>query len=74
MGFVKRVGLQVAIGSAAAGIALLFMTGSAWAQDTDAEIADLIAAIDTAWLLIAAFLVFLMLGSRDPDCAPVTRT
>ena len=60
MGFVKRVSFQVAIGGAAAGIALLFMTGSAWAQDTDAQIEDLIAAIDTAWLLIAAFLVFLM--------------
>jgi Amt family ammonium transporter len=60
MGLMKRVGLQVGLGGAAAGIALLFMTGSAFAQEPDAEIADLIAAIDTAWLLIAAFLVFLM--------------
>ncbi len=30
------------------------------AQETDEEILDLIAAIDTAWLLIAAFLVFFM--------------
>ena len=43
MGFLKRVGIQVSIGAAAAGVALLFMTGSVWAQDTDAEIADLIA-------------------------------
>ncbi|MCH7699295.1 MAG: ammonium transporter [Chloroflexi bacterium] len=60
MGLMKRVGFQVAIGGAAAGIALLFMTGSAWAQEPDPQIADLIAAIDTAWLLIAAFLVFFM--------------
>ena len=32
----------------------------ATAQETDEEIADLILAIDTAWLLIAAFLVFIM--------------
>ncbi len=60
MGLMKRVGFQVAIGGAAAGIAVLFMTGTAWAQEPDPQIADLIAAIDTGWLLISAFLVFFM--------------
>ncbi len=36
------------------------LVSSTSAQVTEEEIADLIAAIDTAWLLIAAFLVFFM--------------
>ncbi len=60
MGLMKRVGIRIGFGAAAAGFALLVMTSTAWAQEPDQEIADLVAAIDTAWLLIAAFLVFLM--------------
>ncbi len=36
------------------------LVSSTSAQETEEQIADLIAAIDTAWLLITAFLVFLM--------------
>ena len=36
------------------------LVSSTSAQETEEQIADLIAAIDTAWLLIAAFLVFFM--------------
>jgi len=60
MVLMKRIGIRIGVGAAAAGLALIVMTGTAWAQEPDAEIADLIAAIDTAWLLIAAFLVFFM--------------
>ncbi len=38
----------------------LTLIGTTSAQEIDEELADLIAAIDTAWLLIAAFLVFFM--------------
>jgi Amt family ammonium transporter len=42
------------------GAAALFLISTAHAQEPAEEVADLIAAIDTAWLLIAAFLVFFM--------------
>ena len=38
----------------------LALVGTASAQEVDEEVLDLIAAIDTAWLLVTAFLVFLM--------------
>jgi Amt family ammonium transporter len=44
----------------AGGLVALALISSANAQESSDEIADLIAAIDTAWLLIAAFLVFFM--------------
>jgi len=50
------------------GLALAFIA-SANAQspeDNAASIEDLIAAIDQAWLMIAAFMVFFMPASSDP--------
>ncbi len=38
----------------------VFRTANAQEQTTEDQVADLIAAIDTAWLLVAAFLVFFM--------------
>jgi len=57
---VKRMGIQLGMGAAVAAVAFLAMTGHAWAQEPDEEIADLVTAIDTAWLMLAAFLVFFM--------------
>ena len=48
----------LAVLAGALGALALISTTSA--QEVDEELADLIAAIDTAWLLIAAFLVFFM--------------
>ena len=44
----------------AGALGAMALVSVATAQETDEEIADLILAIDTAWLLIAAFLVFIM--------------
>jgi len=66
MRFNKRLGIRVGIGGVAAVISLVVLTGVGYAQEPDEEIADLIAAIDTAWLLIAAFLVFFMQAGFAP--------
>ena len=52
----KKIGLALSIGLL---FGALLPSGIAFAQEADA-IADLFTAIDTAWLLLAAFLVFFM--------------
>ncbi|MEE9278368.1 MAG: ammonium transporter [Dehalococcoidia bacterium] len=52
----KKVGVALGLGLL---FGALFPSGVAFAQEAD-EIADLFTAIDTAWLLLAAFLVFFM--------------
>ena len=44
----------------AGALGAMALIGTTSAQEVDEELADLIAAIDTGWLLIAAFLVFFM--------------
>ena len=52
--------LRRPLGMAAGALVALAAVSTASAQETSEEIADLTLAIDTAWLLIAAFLVFFM--------------
>jgi ammonium transporter, Amt family len=54
----RRLRLMLALG-AGAGLAV-GLTGNAFAQDVDPAIAELGVAMDTMWLLLAAFLVFFM--------------
>jgi hypothetical protein len=54
----RRLRLMLALG-AGAGLAV-GITGNAFAQDVDPAIAELAVAMDTMWLLLAAFLVFFM--------------
>ena len=58
--YLRKAGLGLAMGLL---VGLLAAGGIAFAQDaeeTAAALADLIAAVDTFWLLMAGFLVFFM--------------
>ena len=56
----RLIGLRRPLGMAAGALVALAAISTASAQETSEEIADLTGAIDAAWLMIAAFLVFFM--------------